>query len=539
MGHSLPCRRRRLLARSLAVTLFVMATGNFVYRIILILGQHNQAEVNVDGNNDEYNGRNHHRRHHHHDKVLYVVTSLASVDTGKRSTMAGDDRFVHTLLPVVSASAASLAKQFIHVDVYLICHYTLNTTQEQLLRNALPETVGLTVWDNATPLGYASEDKEKGRRQVVVPITRALARQHRYVIKDLMEYYDLFINFEDDMLIHGSQAQAFVDVTQDLYDMRQAAPTSTASSSSSSALETDNATPPLERYYGSMTKLQLSRMIPGWIRVEHVADPPPTKQHQFRQIPVTLQWPSTTRPKSTFLRQQAQATSTVRLDPAPCCSVPHTSPHVPVMTPRIEDLYFWETSLEALGLRRMPVGSRLLDWVVLQPGGNDQYLLSDMAIGEYWTGNDPNFQESAGNGNAIIPERPDRLLGNYMSNQGGWMATKRQTLEWHRLWCRGSFLPPYDSPTFEADGLARMIVEYWSGGFQLAGLHACNLHRLVPLQPDLFAQFLLYHTSNNKQHQKYVRHRFYGRHILDFWGQLNTIRINAEMKILSSGDIVS
>ena len=115
------------------------------------------------------------------------------------------------------------------------------------------------------------------------------------------------------------------------------------------------------------------------------------------------------------------------------------------------------------------------------------------------------------------------------------MGTKRQVLEWDRLWCRGSFLPPYDAPAFVDDGLAKIIVEYWSGGFQLAGLRACNLHRLIPLEPELFAQFLLYHTSNNKQHQKYVRHRFYGRHMQDFWGQLNTIRLNAEKEMISRG----
>lgn len=75
-------------------------------------------------------------------------------------------------------------------------------------------------------------------------------------------------------------------------------------------------------------------------------------------------------------------------------------------------------------------------------------------------------------------------------------------------------------------------VEYWSGGIQLIGIQACNMQRIVTLDPDGFSRHLLYHTSNNKQRAENVQQRFTGRNINEFWGQLNTIRKNAEKEML-------
>jgi hypothetical protein len=191
--------------------------------------------------------------------------------------------------------------------------------------------------------------------------------------------------------------------------------------------------------------------------------------------------------------------------------------HIPALVPKIEELFFWETRINALGIRQLPDNE---DWVVLQTGNEELTMndLNNMAIGDFWTGRPGYFDDP----------RPLRSEGDFMNNQGGWMATKRQIMEWHRIWCNGSFLPPYEAPVFGGDGLEKQTVEFWSGGFQIAGSLACNLQRMIPLAPDQFAQFLLYHTSNNKQNQKHVRHRFYGRNVQEFWGQLNTVRLEAE-----------
>ena len=83
------------------------------------------------------------------------------------------------------------------------------------------------------------------------------------------------------------------------------------------------------------------------------------------------------------------------------------------------------------------------------------------------------------------------------------------------------------------DGLDTRSVEYWSGGIQLSGIQSCNMQRIMTLDPDGFSRHLLYHTSNNKQRQ--ARRIFSGRNLNEFWGQLNTIRKNAEAEMRHQG----
>jgi hypothetical protein len=123
------------------------------------------------------------------------------------------------------------------------------------------------------------------------------------------------------------------------------------------------------------------------------------------------------------------------------------------------------------------------------------------------------------------------------------VGTVRQIYEWHTSTCRkrgrraewsGSFLPPYNLPRYEYDGLGMESVEFWSGGFQLVTNIYCNMQRIIPLEPHAFSAALLYHTSNNKQFAPNVRHRYSDRSINYFWGQLNTVRRNAESKMRDS-----
>ena len=85
-------------------------------------------------------------------KLLYIVTSLAEYDNGKRKTIQGFDRFQETFIPVLRESVESLLWQGFQVDVVVIAHY--NMTRSFLIRENLPESVGLQIWDNASPLGY-------------------------------------------------------------------------------------------------------------------------------------------------------------------------------------------------------------------------------------------------------------------------------------------------------------------------------------------------------------------------------------------------
>ena len=94
-----------------------------------------------------------------------------------------------------------------HVDVFLISHWKVLPERLQLIRDALHPSVGLQVWDDAMPIGYEIDDTSNRTKE----LSKHLARQHRFVIKDKLLEYDFFIAMEDDMLIHGDHVQHFVD----------------------------------------------------------------------------------------------------------------------------------------------------------------------------------------------------------------------------------------------------------------------------------------------------------------------------------------
>lgn len=439
-------------------------------------------------------------------RILYIVTSIHEFDTGGRSTIQGSDRFAKTIIPLLSEAVQSLIASGYAVDVYLITQYTMSAARTAQLLQALPVTVGVQVWDDATPLGYVLEDTAD-RIQLH---TRGLSRQHRYVLKDKLPYYDLFLCFEDDMLLHGAHVDQYWDMTNELFQLRQTAPRELATSRT-----VDEA---LNHFYGSMTVPQLARTIPGWIRVE-VARPdfkPSRMNPRFPQIPMDYEWPS---------EPARVGGADEPIDASVCCHIDASTAaaHNVSATPTSKEIFFWEMRITALGVRNMPsannASSSLLSWVMLL-GGNNQEIFTDpnFIIGDYWSGRDGYFNA----------ERPDRKLGDYSSNQGGWMATRRQIVEWHGEWCRGGFLPPYDLPFYRWDGLDGRSVEYWSGGIQLAGVNGCNLQRIVSLDPYHFSRQLLYHTSNNKQLTRRIRRRFSGHTLHEFWGQINTVRKNAE-----------
>ena len=156
-------------------------------------------------------------------KILYIVTSMAEFDNGQRNTLQGRDRYQESLVPVVSEAVASMLSFGYEVDLYLITHYEVRSERRELLREKLPTRVGFEVWDDATPLGYKFQPgnnnkkngQEDGQQELIQPITNALSRQHRLVIKDKLLHYDLFVSFEDDMLINGHHVQHYFAMTEE------------------------------------------------------------------------------------------------------------------------------------------------------------------------------------------------------------------------------------------------------------------------------------------------------------------------------------
>jgi hypothetical protein len=115
-----------------------------------------------------------------------------------------------------------------------------------------------------------------------------------------------------------------------------------------------------------------------------------------------------------------------------------------------------------------------------------------------------------------------------------WMGTRQQIWEWHTEICLGGFLPPFDSPHYNFDGLDPRNVEFWSGGLNLfTARHACNMQRLVSLDPDNFARHLIYHSANNKQRQLSGKKKSFVK-INDLYGQLLTVSKDAEDKMKES-----
>lgn len=113
------------------------------------------------------------------------------------------------------------------------------------------------------------------------------------------------------------------------------------------------------------------------------------------------------------------------------------------------------------------------------------------------------------------------------------MATREQLWEWHTEICPGGFLPPYEAPHYRFDGLDMRNVEWYSGGMQLSTVrHACNMQRIIAIDPKNFSKSLLYHSANNKQQQlasEGKREWFVKANTL--LGQLNTIRKQASDEI--------
>jgi hypothetical protein len=425
-------------------------------------------------------------------KILYTMTSLAEYNTGSRKTTKGSDRLQESLIPVLSEGVHSMLSSGYEVDVFLVCGFTLQPERLELVRKSLPQGVGLKYWDDAIPVGYDSGYyKEGDGTSRVQDRTVSLARQHRFVVKDHFLDYDLFVNFEDDMLIKGDQVQHFVKVTDEIQRLKELAPDDLPGNRNRDAYSNS--------FHGPMTKGQLSRMIPGFIRVEVLLDKATAGSTQQPPIPIEPQDRS-------------------QIDPEPCCHVSdeRSSPKRP-SNPEKSQVILWETGILALGVRKMQ--SSFLDWVTLLRGPKSKGdVLPNTVIGDYWSGKGGYFGKE---------KRPGFDSRKYINNQGGWMATRQQIWDWHTRICPGGFLPPYEAPHYRFDGLDLRDVEWWSGGLHLSTFrHACNMHRIVTL--DQFDKHLIYHTANNKQTQLGL-HRFTKAD--DLLGQLKTVQKSAAQAI--------
>ena len=410
-------------------------------------------------------------------RVLHIVTSLS------------ENRLNSTTLPLLQHSIHTMIEPpyNFEVDVYLILGWKLKPCDyKRILENynhtILPPGVGLQIWDDATPIAYDNPRKDSTIR----PITRSLARQHRFVIKDKLMYYDLFSVFEDDMMITGRHLNYFWRMSQELKLLQEEA-------------ENGKALNELKEIVGGkLTKKQISAMVPGFIRAEVLLDESKwPSQKELASIEVDLEF-----------EMKDGSFQNKTFDPLPCCYVPNNLVNLP-SKPSFDQIMIWETSIKGTSIRKMPTngGSGLIDWVMLQQGPNNRRSSS-------WT---------EGYWSSSVKTKPHWGDPQLFAQQGGWMLTREQLIEFHHNHCNSGFFPPYEG-TFHQDGLTADNVEFWSGGFSIFSNNksGCNIRRIINIDPDQFSNHFLYHTSNNKQ--KSLQHQNY--RLLkanNFLGQINSI----------------
>ncbi|KAG7371151.1 hypothetical protein IV203_019721 [Nitzschia inconspicua] len=484
-------------------TAFVVFWFGWKIALILILLfmtlQQPSSSMELSYSNNIRPSQFHNNMHSNATRVLYIVTSLAEYNNGRRKTVKGSDRFLHQLLPVMIDSVESMVSHNLQVDVVLICAYPLRPERETMIRYRLPRDVGLQIWDDALPLSYHPQNKTTGSLRAN---TRALARQHRFVVKDKLEYYDMFVAFEDDMLIRGHQVQHYWHMSQEIERLRIMAPESIKDGLGDNVDDYKHT-----KFFGTMSKSQLERVVPGFMRVEVLVND--TERTAKTKIQFPADW-------------DFGDYGTRHIDPSICCHFHMEPPPLQDDTfpeaPGVDDLIIWETNIKAFSLRQFPTGSSpLLEWSVLMMGPGKK-LPDHAKIGGYWSGRGGSFGDE---------KRPSGGEPKLVAQQGGWMATKEQLVRMNGQLCLAEFLPPFDRIAGGNDGLDPHNVEFWSGSYQFftgAGNH-CNMQRIISINPDHFSKHLLYHTANNKQKQLGQWRMLRADQL---FGQLNSVKKMAE-----------
>jgi len=317
---------------------------------------------------------------------------------------------------------------------------------------------------------------------------------------------------KDDMRITGGHISHFLEVTAELKKLHDEAPEHLPDEPQGDYnMYPKNPDPESyrkEHFYGPLSKVQLARMMPGFLRVEVLPeDFEQSSRKKTDTIPVDLEF-HVEDTSGTITKQKRH------FDPIPCCHVigsklPERPTHDQVM--------LWEGGILGANVRKFPKSSvstrpGMLDWVLLQPGSMKPYFHNSKFVGGYWSGRDGIFGPKW---------KPDGYEPKYFGQQGGWMATREQIIRIHHEECAPGFFPPFHSPAFKEDGLIYQSVEFWSGGIQLfSGRKAgCNMQRVISLHPDHFSKHFLYHTANNKQNM--LRDRVVK--VDHFYGQVNSI----------------
>ena len=455
---------------------------------------------------------------HEQLKVLLVVTSLVQYDKGTRGTQHGYDRLQHVVLPQLIDSVSSMVNNSWKVDVYFVLGYeTLENDRRQMIKDALPNGVGLEYWEDAIPYHYANTYNKRPKDDQMLKIAdHALSRQHRFVLRDKLPYYDFFACFEDDIRITAEHVINFLQLSSDIKQLHDK-----AMSSPDHLVHVEDESPPRSQRHqpndgasfgndvvdDPISAEHVKRLFPGLIRVEVLDRQPfhPLKSagvldnHRFvKEVPPSSNAYTTS--------QNVDGVLESILSPSICCDEDEPGRGKLTPHPKMNELVLWETNIQATGVRKLP---QPIGWVAVLP-------VEDRSdVGSWWSG----YPDTYGESNMKRPRRIDATL----AQQAGFMATRSQIQYFHDVACPGGFLPPFDSNHWKGDSLQRHSVEFWSGGFQLFG--QCYLNRILPLDTKQFEKQLIYHVSNNKQ--RTISPKKVSR-VQDFYGQILKVKERAE-----------
>ena len=316
-------------------------------------------------------------------RVLYIVTS------------SNRNRWNDLVLPVLQLNVESLlgtkspqmkfstinnsiSHLEIDVDLYLILSYHLELQEKQELRSILPWSVGIEIWANSTPYKYKcnewsdSEDTNVMMASSMLTAGRSclphtakewesrtthfmnetrlingivqLARQHRFVIKDKMEYYDFFLAWEDDMIVKKSHLDQHVKIMDMINKLRKNMKLKHRKQSKKNTQTGEILSDDI-----------LSRMRPGFIRTEALQ---PSHGNKGTREDILGEWISRMKSNSSFKNtnpKEMKPNASLSIISSICCCIPDhlIMPTVAEYNPPHHSLIVWES---------FPLGFSLRQW---------------------------------------------------------------------------------------------------------------------------------------------------------------------------------
>jgi hypothetical protein len=203
------------------------------------------------------------------------------------------------------------------------------------------------------------------------------------------------------MRITGDHVSHFLKMSAEIEQLRLEAPKKVPE-------VPESLDPKSMRFHGAMTKGQLDRVMPGFIRVEVLLNEEENgAQTKLDNIDTDFKFEITE--KGTTKEKEIHFNSRI------CCHVQMKPNKSTPVKPNSQDVVIWETNVKALSVRKLPEPkqgtlSTLSDWVAILPGPGKR-LDEKFMIGGYWSGRDGAFGDE---------EKPSGGRPDIIAQQGGW-----------------------------------------------------------------------------------------------------------------------